>query len=686
MDDKIVEEIEQSGVNNAPEYKLVSSASSSEKNHPQLSDNEVITLITSPIMPSEETIPPANNDENNERENEKSEQRKMPVVYQLRHGAEVASKKIGSGCTRYWSSTCSVDTVKQKLPIITWLPNYRLKTLKCDLIAGLTVGLTVIPQGMAYAALAGLELQYGLYSAFLGSFIYCLMGTSKDITMGPTAIMSILVHTYAADPWKVHEEGAENTTNVTLAVLLTFACGIVQLLMSLFKLGFLVRYISHPVITGFTSAAAIVIATTQLKKLFGLKAPKGFFPTIITIFRDIKQTKVFDITLGLCCMIVLFLLKFAKERWTKSKEGDKMYIKILRKILWFAGTGRNVIIVVVTASIAYAITDIEIPVEERPLTLTRNITGGLPPFRLPDFTYHNGNRTIEFPELLEALGSGLAVVPLMAFLESVAIAKAFGRKNRYKVDPSQELLTVGVSNFLSSFVSSYPITGSFGRSAVNAQSNVMTPMGGVFTGTVVLLALQFLSDAFQYIPSAALGAVIIMAVMNLFDFAAMRHIWHVNKLDVFPLAVTFFCCFWHIAYGIMIGIGVSLLVLLAAHVRPKAKTEKTGDITTIKIGRGLDYPGAEYIEDKLQDEADKGDCKIVILDCENVTNLDYSAAEAIYHGAEALHHVNISLKICGLMEKHEKMLKRQNVIKYHVKFYDDTEEAILDTIPSEEQV
>uniref|UniRef100_H2Z9G3 SLC26A/SulP transporter domain-containing protein n=1 Tax=Ciona savignyi TaxID=51511 RepID=H2Z9G3_CIOSA len=505
----------------------------------------------------------------------------------LKEDTKTAGRKIKKGCNSYWKDVCSIKNVKDRLPITKWLPSYRLKTFKSDLIAGLTVGLTVIPQGMAYAALAGLQLQYGLYSAFLGVFIYCLMGTSKDITMGPTAIMSIL-------------------TNVTMAILLTFMCGVTHIAMSIFRLGFLVRYISHPVITGFMSAASIVISTTQLKKIFGISTPRGFFQTIIGILTNLYKTKVWDLVMGVTCMLILFLLKWMKERWA-----TRVVIKVLRSTMWFIGTGRNAVIVLLSATIAYLITDIKLPIDVRPLTLTRNISGGLPPFALPSFTYDvpGTNQTVSFSEMMQRLGSGLAVVPLMAFLESIAIAKAFGKsiKNHYKVDASQELLTIGVANFFSSFVSSYPITGSFGRSAVNAQSNVMTPLGGIFTGAVVLLSLQFLSDAFQYIPASALAAVIIMAVINLFDPRGMRNVWKINKIDVLPMVVTFLLCFYDIAYGIMAGIGVSILILLAKHAMPAAKIlEEDGNFIVMEIKQGLDFPGAEYIEETLQQQAENG--------------------------------------------------------------------------------
>uniref|UniRef100_H2Z9G2 STAS domain-containing protein n=1 Tax=Ciona savignyi TaxID=51511 RepID=H2Z9G2_CIOSA len=540
---------------------------------------------------------------------------------------------------------------------------------------------------MAYAALAGLQLQYGLYSAFLGVFIYCLMGTSKDITMGPTAIMSILTY-------------SRNGTNVTMAILLTFMCGVTHIAMSIFRLGFLVRYISHPVITGFMSAASIVISTTQLKKIFGISTPRGFFQTIIGILTNLYKTKVWDLVMGVTCMLILFLLKWMKERWATVKVAheERVVIKVLRSTMWFIGTGRNAVIVLLSATIAYLITDIKLPIDVRPLTLTRNISGGLPPFALPSFTYDvpGTNQTVSFSEMMQRLGSGLAVVPLMAFLESIAIAKAFGKKNHYKVDASQELLTIGVANFFSSFVSSYPITGSFGRSAVNAQSNVMTPLGGIFTGAVVLLSLQFLSDAFQYIPASALAAVIIMAVINLFDPRGMRNVWKINKylflnmklqliseIDVLPMVVTFLLCFYDIAYGIMAGIGVSILILLAKHAMPAAKIlEEDGNFIVMEIKQGLDFPGAEYIEETLQQQAENGNngnCKTLILDCSNLTTLDYSATEAFKHGSQALKESNISFRICGLQECNENMLKRMDVVKYGAKFYDDVNEA-KDTI------
>jgi len=437
-------------------------------------------------------------------------------------------------------------------------------------------------------------------------------GTSRDITMGPTAIMSILTSEYALNPWLQHNDG-EHQTDPQLAVLLCFLCGCVQLLMSLFKLGFLVRYISHAVLIGFVSAASIVISCTQIRKIFGIKTPRGVFQTLYGIISNIQQTNLYDLAVGITCMILLYILKWAKEKFSKKKSTDSQKQTYFKTLIWFVGTARNIFVVVIASIVAFAVTDMSLDVQDRPITLTKPIQGGLPSAAVPSFTLshtYNGTNvteTLGFGELLGKIGSGLAIVPLIGFLESIAIAKSFSRKHNYKVDSDQELLAGGVANVLSSFFSSYPITGSFGRSAVNAQSQVATPAGGVVTGIVVLLALQFLTVAFQYIPAPTLAAVIIMAVINMFDWEGIKHVWKINRKDFLPLVVTFFLCFWDIAYGIMIGIGVSILLVLANHARPKAKVTFTGNHVIVRLHRGLDFPGSEFVEDKLVEIVEQKD-------------------------------------------------------------------------------
>ncbi|XP_076444459.1 sodium-independent sulfate anion transporter-like isoform X2 [Babylonia areolata] len=519
---------------------------------------------------------------------------------------------------------CSVRTLKRKLPIIQWLPSYRCREFQCDLIAGLTVGLTVIPQGLAYAVIAGLPPQYGLYSAFMGCFVYMFMGTSKDITLGPTAIMSLMVGTFAASPVK---------DDPTLAIILTLICGLVQLLMGILNLGFLVNYISHPVINSFTSAAAITIGLGQVKNVLGLEdIPREFLHMVYETCAKIPETKVWDLVMGLVSMVLLFILK--KLRAIKWKDENQPNVKIsipkmvFRKIIWLSGTAANAIIVISAAGITAGLLSHDIDV----ITITGNITSGLPPFGAPQFSNPAINLTTS--EAFSKIGAGFIIVPLLGLVESIAIGKAFARVNNYKIDATQELLAIGAANILSAFVHSYPITGSFSRTAVNSQSGVKTPAGGLFTGALILLALQVLVPYCYYIPKSALAAVIIMAVIQMVDYKILLVLWRTNKWDLFVHVITFICSLTvGIEYGILIGIGICLLLLLYPMARPKLRVTNEKNVIVIQPDHGLFFPAIEYIESKVLSLAlAEEKPKAVILDMLHISGLDFSSL----HGIKAM--------------------------------------------------
>lgn len=233
--------------------------------------------------------------------------------------------------------------MKKRFPITGWLPEYSLRMLQCDIIAGLTVGLMVVPQGLAYAQLAGLPPQYGLYSAFLGCFVYCIFGTSKDITLGPTAIMSLMVSAYGK-PEVPH-----------YAVALTLFTGIILLTMGLLRLGFVVNFISIPIVSGFTSSATLIITFSQLKDLLGLEnIPRQFAQNFYYTFKNIGQTKKWDITLGVICILFLLTLrKIGRLQWVKRKDSnDSRWLKAAKKTLWFISIGRNAVTIMIAAIVS----------------------------------------------------------------------------------------------------------------------------------------------------------------------------------------------------------------------------------------------------------------------------------------------------------------------------------------------
>lgn len=286
----------------------------------------------------------------------------------------------------------------------------------------------------------------------------------------------------------------------------------------------------------------------------------------------------------------------------------------------------------------------------QPLTLTGSVPRGLPPFRPPPFSKAVPNGTVPFGRMVQDMGAGLAVVPLVGVLETVAIAKAFASQNDYRIDANQELLAMGTANILGSFFSSYPITGSFGRTAVNAQTGVCTPMGGLVTGTLVLLSLAYLTSLFCYIPKAALAAVIISAVVPMFDARIFRTLWRVKRLDLIPLCVTFLFCFWEVQYGIMAGVLVSGILLLYSVARPPIKVLEQG-VLLVQPGSSLHFPAADHLQDIIRDRALAASppCS-VILDCHHVSSIDYTAVVGLAELLQELHKHGISLVFCSLQD------------------------------------
>ncbi|XP_076791476.1 sodium-independent sulfate anion transporter isoform X3 [Arvicanthis niloticus] len=499
---------------------------------------------------------------------------------------------------------CSGAVLRRRLPVLAWLPDYSLQWLRLDFIAGLSVGLTVIPQALAYAEVAGLPPQYGLYSAFMGCFVYFFLGTSRDVTLGPTAIMSLLVSFYT------FREPA-------YAVLLAFLSGCLQLAMGLLHLGFLLDFISFPVIKGFTSAASITIGFGQIKNLLGLQnIPRQFFLQVYHTFLHIGETRVGDAILGLACMALLLVLKLMREHTPPPHPEMPLGVKFSRGLVWTVTTGK--------------------------------IAEGLPPVRIPPFSVTTDNKTISFSEMVQDMGAGLAVVPLMGLLESIAVAKSFASQNNYHIDANQELLAIGLTNVLGSLISAYPVTGSFGRTAVNAQTGVCTPAGGLVTGVLVLLSLDYLTSLFYYIPKSALAAVIVTAMAPLFDVKIFRRLWRVQRLDLLPLCVTFLLSFWEIQYGILAGTLVSLLILLHSIARPKTQVSE-GQILVVQLASGLHFPAIDALREAITKRAlEASPPRCAVLECTHVSSIDYTVTVGLGELLEDFQKKGVTLAFVGL--------------------------------------
>nr|XP_057925505.1 sodium-independent sulfate anion transporter [Doryrhamphus excisus] len=528
-------------------------------------------------------------------------------------------------------SSGSCRMLKTWLPILAWLPKYNLKWLQMDVLAGVTVGLTAVPQALAYAQIAGLPVEYGLYSAFMGGFIYTFLGTSKDVTLGPTAIMSLLCFSVVGgEPHR--------------AVLLSLLCGLIQAGMALLRLGFLLDFISFPVIKGFTCAAAITIGFGQVKNILGLQdIPHEFFLQVYYTFYQIPEARIGDVVLGLLCLAVLIMLMLMKTRL--GCDDAPRYSKIARTFVWAVATMRNALVVLAASLCAFSWEAFGHHV----FSITGKTAQGLPPFKPPPTSDTTANGTVvSFGEVVEGFGGGLAVIPLMGLLESIAIAKAFAGQNNYRIDANQELLAIGVTNVMGSFVSAYPVTGSFGRTAVNSQTGVCSPAGGIVTSVVVLLSLAFLMPAFYYIPKAALAAVIICAVAPMVDHHVVADMWRVHKLDLLPFVVTFLMSFWQVQYGIMGGVAVSGVLLLYSTARPQMKMSDKG-VPLITLASGLSFPAAEHLSHVIHTKAlQVSPARSVVLDCHHVSIIDYTV---IHELSDLLRHFklqDVDLIFCRL--------------------------------------
>nr|XP_055096712.1 sodium-independent sulfate anion transporter isoform X3 [Symphalangus syndactylus] len=461
---------------------------------------------------------------------------------------------------------CSPAAVQRRLPILAWLPSYSLQWLKMDFVAGLSVGLTAIPQALAYAEVAGLPPQGSCWTSF----------PAPSLKASPLLLPSPSALDRSRTCWDYRTSPGSSSCRCT------------------------------------TPSS-------------GSQRPG-------------------DAILGLVCMLLLLVLKLMRDHMPPIHPEMPPGVRLSHGLVWAATTARNALVVSFAALVAYSF---EVT-GYQPFILTGETAEGLPPVRIPPFSVTTANGTISFTEMVQDMGAGLAVVPLMGLLESIAVAKAFASQNNYRIDANQELLAIGLTNMLGSLVSSYPVTGSFGRTAVNAQSGVCTPAGGLVTGVLVLLSLDYLTSLFYYIPKSALAAVIIMAVAPLFDTKIFRTLWRVKRLDLLPLCVTFLLCFWEVQYGILAGALVSLLMLLHAAARPETKVSE-GPVLVLQPASGLSFPAVEALREEILSRAlAVSPPRCLVLECTHVCSIDYTVVLGLGELLQDFQKEGVTLAFVGL--------------------------------------
>ncbi|XP_057659496.1 sodium-independent sulfate anion transporter isoform X5 [Diorhabda carinulata] len=502
--------------------------------------------------------------------------------------------------------------IKKRFPLLAWLPSYNFQTFSQDFLAGITVALTEIPQGIAYAIVAGLPSQYGLYAGFMGCFMYFMLGSCKDINIGPTAIMALMIQPYVS------------SMGIAGGILITFLSGCLIFLCGLLHLGFIVEFFSYPVIAGFTTAAAFNIASSQIKSLLGIPGKSDTFLTAwISVFENIKKTRLADTLMG---FFVIVFLVIAKEirRYGSLKQRPEWTRKryIIGVIIFMFSLASNAIAVMCCSVVAYIFKQYG----QMPFKLTGEVRGGLPSFTLPPFSTNFNGTEFRFEDMMTEYGTVVIFCPLIAVLEHIAIAKAFSKGK--SLDATQEMIALGVCNIMGSFVQSMPVTGSFTRTAVNNASGAKTPACSIITGIMVLVALGFLTSTFQYIPKSTLAGVIMVAMYYLCDFQAFILLWKSKKLDLIPLTATLVCClFINLEYGILIGLAVNIVFVLYSSARPKIEIEEISPLYyLVKFKSGLHYTSAEYLREYILSMCTSPN-STVIIDGEYIGNIDATVAK-----------------------------------------------------------
>ena len=419
--------------------------------------------------------------------------------------------------------------MKTFIPILNWLPDYKSEYLKDDFIAGVTVAVLLIPQGMAYALIAGLPPIYGLYAALTPKIIYAFLGTSRQLAVGPVAMDSLLV---AAGLGALSI--VDSNQYIQMAILLALTIGAIQFLLGLLKMGFIVNFLSKPVISGFTSAAAIIICLNQLRHILGISISQSNKIHVFTsaLMQSETPINLHSLIIGIVSIILLILIK----GWS-SKIPSALVIVVIG-ICWVTFTNQ------IQPSVA----------------IVGNIPDGLPNFSFPSLKW----------EIIKELIPISLTIALVAFMEAISIAKSIQEKHKtYEINPNQELLALGASNMIGSFFQSYPTTGGFSRTAVNNEAGAKTGVAALISALIVAIILTFFTDWFYYLPKSVLGAIIIVAVIKLIDYKYAIRLYKIRKDEFLVLLITFIATlFIGITEGILFGIIFSFLLLVYRTSKP----------------------------------------------------------------------------------------------------------------------
>ncbi|ALI54179.1 SulP family inorganic anion transporter [Celeribacter marinus] len=514
-------------------------------------------------------------------------------------------------------------SLRRYFPILDWGSKYNKDTFTNDGVAALIVTIMLIPQSLAYALLAGLPAQMGLYASILPLVAYAIFGTSRALAVGPVAVVSLMTASV------VGNMALQGTAEyAAAAITLAFLSGLILLAMGLFRLGFFANFLSHPVIAGFITASGILIAASQLKHLLGISAGGHTLPERIGgIIENIGDVNVITLVIGASATAFLFWVRKGLKPFLRAKGLSPRMADILAK----AGPVAAVVVTTLISAV--------FQLQNHGVKIVGDVPRGLPPLTLPAFS----------GEVWSQLFGAAVLISIIGFVESVSVAQTLAAKKRQRIVPDQELIGLGASNVAAAISGGYPVTGGFARSVVNFDAGAETPAAGAFTAIGIAFAALFLTPLLYFLPVATLAATIIVAVLSLVDFSILKTTWGYSKGDFAAVLATILLTLGFgvetgVSAGVMLSIGLHLyktsrphvaevgLVPGTEHFRNIKRHEvlTTPELVTIRVDESLYFANARFLEDYILDRiADDCDIKHVVLMCPAVNEIDSSALESL---------------------------------------------------------
>ncbi len=528
-----------------------------------------------------------------------------------------------------------IRSLRRHVPLLDWASAYDRTAFSNDMIAALVVTIMLIPQSLAYALLAGLPPEAGIYASIAPIVLYAIFGTSRALAVGPVAVVSLLT---ASAVGQVADQGTAGyaVAALTLAVL----SGGFLLLMGVLRLGFLANFLSHPVIAGFITASGILIAASQLKHILGIPAEGHTLPELVlSLGAHLDRINWITVALGLAATGFLFWARAHLKPLLRAMGAPAPLADILTK----AGP--------VAAVVATTLAVWGLGLDQRGVAIVGTVPQGLPPLTLPGLS----------PDLLRALVLPAILISVIGFVESVSVAQTLAAKKRQRIDPDQELIGLGAANLGAGFTGGFPVTGGFSRSVVNFDAGAETPAAGIFTALGLAIAAVALTPLVHYLPKATLAATIIVAVLSLVDLSILKKTWGYARADFAAVAVTIVLTLGlGVEIGVAAGVALSVLLHLYRTSRPhvaelgrvpgtehfrnihRHSVETDPTLVSLRVDESLYFANARFLEDLIQKRVTEGcDIRNVILMFSAVNEVDYSALES-------LEAINLRLRDMGV--------------------------------------